>query len=48
VSNGWTVRNQPFASFGGSFYRINVITGKATALGSFRVPVVDIAVPLDQ
>ena len=48
VSNGWTVRNQPFASFGGSFYRINVITGKATALGSFRVPVVDIAIPLDQ
>jgi Domain of unknown function (DUF4394) len=48
VSNGWTVRNQPFASFGGSFYRVNAITGKATALGSFSVPVVDIAIPLDQ
>jgi Domain of unknown function (DUF4394) len=48
VSNGWTVRNQAFASFGGSFYRVNVVTGKATALGTFRVPVVDIAIPLDQ
>ena len=48
VSNGWTVRNQAFASFGGQFYRINVVTGRAAALGTFAVPVVDIAVPLDQ
>jgi Domain of unknown function (DUF4394) len=48
VSNGWTVRNQAFASFGASFYRVNVVTGKATALGTFGVPIVDIAIPLDQ
>jgi hypothetical protein len=48
VSNGWTERNESFASFGGTFYRVNAITGTATALGQFAVPVVDIAIPLDQ
>jgi hypothetical protein len=48
VSNGWTARNQGFASFGGAFYRINVLTGRASAVGTFAVPVVDIAIPLDQ
>jgi hypothetical protein len=48
VSNGWTERNESFASFGGTFYRVNAITGTATALGKFAVPVVDIAIPLDQ
>jgi len=48
VSNGWTERNESFASFGGTFYRVNAVTGAATALGKFAVPVVDIAIPLDQ
>jgi hypothetical protein len=48
VSNGSTERNESFASFGGTFYRVNAVTGTATALGRFTVPVVDIAIPLDQ
>jgi Domain of unknown function (DUF4394) len=52
VSNGWTANNKAFASFGGprggTFYTVSVLTGRVTAVGRFALPVVDIAVPLDQ
>jgi Domain of unknown function (DUF4394) len=47
-----TVDNRGFASFTAfgapAFYRVDVLTGAATFVGTFRVPVSDIAVPLDQ
>ncbi len=52
VSSGTTVDNDAFASLtsasGSAFYSIDPLTGRATRVGSFRVPVVDIAIPLDQ
>lgn len=52
VVNGTTVLNGGFASLqvGGSygFYHINVLTGRATHIGNFPVPVIDIAITLDQ
>ena len=52
VSSGTTVDNDAFASLttasGSAFYSIDPLTGRATKVGSFRVPVVDIAIPLDQ
>ena len=50
VSSGTTVDNDAFASLtissGSAFYSIDPLTGRATKVGSFRVPVVDIAIPL--
>jgi hypothetical protein len=52
LSNGVAVGNWGFAalSVGGttSFYRVNLLTGKAISIGSFGVPVVDVAVPFAQ
>jgi Domain of unknown function (DUF4394) len=52
VSSGTTVDNDAFASLttasGSAFYSIDPLTGRATKVGSFRTPVVDIAIPLDQ
>jgi hypothetical protein len=51
-STGTTVDNDAFASLttasGSAFYSIDPLTGRAWRVGSFRVPVVDIAIPLDQ
>jgi hypothetical protein len=50
--NGTAVANRAFASLSVSgksaFFRISVLTGKATWLGTFEEVVVDIAIPLDQ
>ena len=47
-----TTGNVAFASLtvGGkpAFYDVNLLTGKATLLGSLGVPLIDIAIPLDQ
>jgi Domain of unknown function (DUF4394) len=52
LNNGVAAANRAFASLsiGGksAFFRINVLTGKATWLGAFDESVVDIAIPLDQ
>lgn len=51
VNNGVTVQNCAFATLmtgTPSFYRINLLTGAATRLGSFNAFVVDIAIPLNQ
>jgi uncharacterized protein DUF4394 len=52
ANNGWTVQNDAFASSGtpsgGAFFSVNPLTGTATKIGHFRMPVVDIAIPLDQ
>ncbi|MBX3328888.1 MAG: DUF4394 domain-containing protein [Nitrospira sp.] len=51
LSNGVTVQNCAFATLTTgtpSFYRINLLTGTATRLGSFSAFVVDIAIPLNQ
>jgi hypothetical protein len=49
---GVAVAHRAFASLvvngSSAFYRINLLTGKATWLGSFDETVVDIALPLDQ
>jgi hypothetical protein len=51
-STGTTVDNDAFASLtttsGSAFYSIDPLTGRASKVGSFRVSVVDIAIPLDQ
>ena len=50
--DGVTVSNVAYASLavGGvpSFYKVDLLTGAATSLGTFRRPVVDIAIPLNQ
>ena len=50
--NGGTVLNGGFAALVVSgtsgFYHINTLTGQATLIRHFKVPVVDIAVALDQ
>ena len=52
LQKGVTQSNRAFAawSVGGipAFYRINLLTGNAEFIGTFRQPVVDIAVPLSQ
>ena len=49
---GVTVANRAFASLAANgkyaFYSIHLTTGKAVRIGSFREPVVDIAIPLNQ
>ena len=51
-SSGTTVDNDAFASLttasGSAFYTVDPLTGTARKVGSFRVPVVDIAIPLAQ
>jgi hypothetical protein len=46
------VDNRGFASFtafgASAFYRVDLLTGAATFVGTFDSPVSDIAVPLDQ
>jgi hypothetical protein len=50
--SGASVDNDAFASLttasGSGFYTVDPLTGGASKVGSFRVPVVDIAIPLDQ
>jgi Domain of unknown function (DUF4394) len=52
LSGGVTTDNRAFASLvvdGRScFFRIDLLTGKATFVGNFKESVVDIAIPLDQ
>jgi hypothetical protein len=52
LRSGKTVAVTGFAalSVGGSssLYRINLITGEAASMGTFPVPVTDIAVPLSR
>ena len=52
LRRGLAVANRGFAVLsagdGSQFYRINLLTGKATYAGSFKDGVVDIAVPLDR
>jgi hypothetical protein len=52
VVDGVTVSNRGFASLstGGvsGFYRVELLTGAATFVGTFRRPVADIAIPLAQ
>ncbi len=52
LKNGVAVGNRGFAvlSNGGAagFYRISLLTGKATLIGAFDQTVVDVAIPLDQ
>jgi hypothetical protein len=52
VRNGVASGNSGFASLvvGGTygFYRVNILTGKASLIGEFKDAVVDIAIPLDQ
>ena len=52
LAGGVTVRNSGFASLmvGGktNLYRVNLLTGKANQIGSLGLPLVDIALPLDQ
>jgi hypothetical protein len=50
--SGATVDNDAFASLtttsGSAFFTIDPLTGTASKVGSFRTPVVDIAIPLQQ
>jgi hypothetical protein len=52
LDDGVTVDNRGFASFtafgASAFYRVDLITGAATFVGTFDEPVGDVAVPLDQ
>jgi hypothetical protein len=52
VRKGTTVSVKAFASLttakGSAFYRINLVTGKASLRGAFETPVIGIALPLDQ
>jgi hypothetical protein len=52
LKNGVASNNNGFASLvvGGvtGFYRVNVLTGKASLVGDFKDAVMDIAIPLDQ
>ena len=52
LRNGVAVGNRAFAALSAAgvdgFYRVSLLTGKATLIGTFDVPVVDIAIPLDQ
>lgn len=52
LRNGVAVGNRAFAALSAAdvygFYRVSLLTGKATLIGSFDAAVVDIAIPLDQ
>ncbi len=52
LKNGETTTNQAFASLVvdgvSGFYRVNFLTGKASLVGTFDEPVIDIAIPLNQ
>lgn len=52
LRNGVAVGNRAFAVLSAAgvdgFYRVSLLTGKATLIGTFDAPVVDIAIPLDQ
>lgn len=52
LEDGVTTANRGFAvinsALGSGFYRVSLLTGKATFVGPFKQTVVDIAVPLDQ
>lgn len=52
LHGGVTTANRGYAVINGAqesgFYRVNLLTGKATYIGRFRQTVVDIAVPLNQ
>jgi Domain of unknown function (DUF4394) len=52
LNNGVAVANRAFASLSingkSAFFRINLLTGKATWLGTLGEAVVDIAIPLEQ
>jgi hypothetical protein len=52
LTDGVTVSNRAFASLlaGGvfGFYKIELLTGAATLVGTFAHPIVDIAIPLEQ
>jgi hypothetical protein len=43
-----TQSNRAFAVINGDFYKVSVLTGKATKVGEFKQTIVDIAVPLNQ
>jgi hypothetical protein len=53
LSSGKTVTNTAFVvgvmtgSMVGSLYTVDILTGAATEVGDFRLPVTDIAVTLD-
>ncbi|MFI6317899.1 DUF4394 domain-containing protein [Nonomuraea sp. NPDC050556] len=46
VRGGVTVANTAYAALNGRFYSVDVLTGQASLIGTFRVPVTDIAVTL--
>ncbi len=52
LRNGVAVGNRGFAALSvngaSGFYRVSVLTGKATLIGTFDTQVVDVAIPLDQ
>jgi hypothetical protein len=52
LRSGAAVGNRGFATLSAAgvsgFYRVSLLTGKATLIGTFDTPVVDLAVPLDQ
>lgn len=52
LRSGVAIGNRGFAALSvagvSGFYRVNLLTGKATLIGTFSVPVVDIAIPLGQ
>ena len=52
IANGVAVANRAFATLKvddkNAFYRIQLTTGRAIRLGTFRDAVVDIAIPLNQ
>lgn len=52
LRNGAAVANRGFAALSSAgvagFYRVNLLTGKATLIGTFDASVVDVAIPLDQ
>jgi hypothetical protein len=52
LKDGAAVGNRAFAALSVSgvpgFYRVNILTGKATLIGTFDTTVVDVAIPLDQ
>lgn len=52
LNNGVASNNSGFASLVVNgmtgFYRVNVLTGKASPIGDFKDAVIDIAIPLDQ
>jgi hypothetical protein len=53
LRSGTTVGLRPLATFAGpdgktNLYRVDLLAGRVSPVGTFRVPVVDIAIPTDQ